>query len=288
MKIAVFGIIPFSDLIKEGFAKLGHEISNNNPDLIYANDPIGYQDATFLKMQNPKTQLILNVLDVPWHFPNIENQFKIMIKRFFNKSDNVTAISYKVKKDLGKFFDTNIHEKIKVIYNPIQNVNYDKKIKKNNSFLYVGRANDPIKRFNLVRQSLSKIKDGDKNIIVCGVENPNFGNYMGHVSNEKLNILYNEAKFLFLPSKAEGIGLSMIEAIICGTIPIACSDNETAKEFLPEEFMCEPNPESIVKYIDKMNKNYEEYRESALKLGKKYKEQFDKVNIAKNILSVKK
>ena len=34
MKIAVFGIIPFTDLIKEGFIKLGHEISNNNPDLL--------------------------------------------------------------------------------------------------------------------------------------------------------------------------------------------------------------------------------------------------------------
>ena len=49
MKIAIFGIIPFTDLIKEGFIKLGHEISNNNPDLIFANDPMGYQDATFLK-----------------------------------------------------------------------------------------------------------------------------------------------------------------------------------------------------------------------------------------------
>ena len=288
MKIAVFGIIPFTDLIKEGFIKLGHEISNNNPDLIFANDPMGYQDATFLKMQYPKAQLILNVLDIPWHFPNIENQIKTMIKRFFSKADNVTAISFKVKKDLTKFFDPNTHEKIEVIYNPIQDVNYDKKIKKNNSFLYIGRANDPIKRFNLVRESLSKIKEGNKNIIVCGIENPNFGNYLGHVSNEKLNILYNEANFLFLPSKAEGIGLSMIEALVCGTIPITCSDNETAKEFLPPEFICEPDPVSIVNYIEKINKDYEKNRESALKLGKKYKEQFNKINIAKNILGIKK
>ena len=288
MKIAIFGIIPFTDLIKEGFIKLGHEISNNNPDLIFANDPMGYQDAVFLKMQYPKTQLILNVLDIPWHFPNIENQIKMMIKRFFSKADNITAISFKVKKELAKFFDSNIYKKIEVIYNPIQDVNYDKKIKKNNSFLYVGRANDPIKRFNLVRESLSKIKDSSKNIIVCGIENPNFGNYLGHVSNEKLNILYNEASFLFLPSKAEGIGLSMIEALVCGTIPIACSDNETAKEFLPPEFICEPDPESIVNYIEKINKEYEKNRESALKLGKKYKEQFNKINIAKNILGLKK
>ena len=288
MKIAIFGIIPFTDLIKEGFIKLGHEISNNNPDLIFANDPMGYQDATFLKMQYPKAQLILNVLDIPWHFPNIENQIKTMIKRFFSKADNVTAISFKVKKDLAKFFDPNIHKKIEVIYNPIQDVNYDKKIKKNNSFLYIGRANDPIKRFNLVRESLSKIKEGNKNIIVCGIENPNFGNYLGHVSNEKLNILYNEANFLFLPSKAEGIGLSMIEALVCGTIPITCSDNETAKEFLPPDFICEPDPVSIVNYIERINKDYEKNRESALKLGKKYKEQFNKINIAKNILGIKK
>ena len=288
MKIAVFGIIPFSDLIKEGFDELGHEITNHNPDLIFANDPLGYQDATFLKMQYPKTQLILNVLDIPWHFPNIENQFQTMVKRFFNKADNITAISFKVKKDLEKFFEKDIYEKIKVIYNPIQNVKHDSKIKKNNTFLYVGRANDPIKRFNLVRESLSKIEEGSKKIIICGIENPDFGDYLGHVSNEKLNILYNEANFLFLPSKAEGIGLSMIEALVCGTVPIACSDNETAREFLPSQFLCEPNPEAIINYIEKINKEYEKNRLLALELGKKYKKQFDKINIAQNILDIKK
>jgi len=288
MKVAVFGIIPFTDLIKEGFMKLGHEISNDNPDLIFANDPMGYQDAVFLKMQYPQTQLILNVLDIPWHFPNIENQFKSMIKRFFSKSNYVTAISFKVKKDLSKFFEPNIHEKIKVIYNPIQDVKYDKKIKKNNTFLYVGRANDPIKRFNLIRESLSKIKDGSKNIVICGTENPNFGNYLGHVSREKLNRLYNEANFVLLTSKAEGIGLSMIEALVCGSIPVACSDNETAKEFLPSKFICDPNVESIVNHIEEMNDNYEKYKVLALELGKKYKEQFNKINIAKNILELKK
>ena len=288
MKIAVFGILPFSDLIKEGFIKSGHQISNDNPDLIFANDPMGYQDAVFLKMQHPKVQLALNVLDIPWHFPNIENQIKSMIKRFFSKVDNVTAISFKVKKDLSKFFDPNVHKKIEVIYNPTQDVYYDEKIKKNDTFLYVGRANDPIKRFNLVRETLSKIKDGSKSIIICGTENPNFGNYLGHVSDKKLNTLYNAAKYVFLTSKAEGIGLSMIESMVCGTVPIACSDNETAKEFLPSEFMCEPDVESIINHIDKMNKDYKKKRELALELGKKYKEQFNKINIAKNILNLKK
>ena len=287
MRISVFGIIPFSDLIKEGFVKLGHEVSNKNSDLIFANDPMGYQDATFLKMQYPKAKLILNVLDIPWHFPNVESQFKSMIKRFFGNADHITAISLKVKKDLSKFFDTKVHEQIKVIYNPIQDINYDEKVLKNNSYLYVGRANDPIKRFNLVKESLEQIK-GIENLIVCGTENPNFGNYLGHVSVEKLNTLYNQARFVFLPSKAEGIGLSMIESLICGTIPIACSDNETAKEFLPPDFLCEPEAKSIIKQIETINKDYKKYRELALQLGKKFKEQFSKVSIAQNILDIKK
>ena len=49
MKISIFGMLPFSKLIKEGFEKLGHEISNEKPDLIYANDPRGYNEAVLIK-----------------------------------------------------------------------------------------------------------------------------------------------------------------------------------------------------------------------------------------------
>tara|TARA_Y100000590_G_scaffold374719_1_gene439237 strand:- start:4059 stop:4925 length:867 start_codon:yes stop_codon:yes gene_type:complete len=284
MKIAIFGILPFSDLIKEGFKKLGHEISNVNPDIIFSNDPTGYQDAIFLKDRYPNSYLILNVLDIPWHFPNIEKQFQFLIKRFFNKSNRITAISFKVKKDLEKFFEKKISDKIQVIYNPTKEVYFDEKIKKDNIFLYVGRANDPIKRFNLVHDSLQKIKDGVKNLKICGTENPEVGKYLGYVPDEELNKIYNSTKYVFLTSKAEGIGLPMIEAMICGSIPITCSDNETAREFLPKDFICEPNSESIVSHIEKMNQEYESKRKLAIDLGKKYKEQFDKTSIAKNIL----
>ena len=80
----------------------------------------------------------------------------------------------------------------------------------------------------------------------------------------------------------------MIEAVICGALPITCTDNETAKEFLPNDFMCEPNSDSIVKHIEKLDSNYNIKQEIALKLGKKYKEQFNKTRIAKNILSILK
>ena len=282
MKISVFGLKPFSQLIKEGFQKLGHEISSENLDLIYSNDPRGYEESLILKKKNPKEIIVFNVLDIPWHMPNIENQTKLLIKHFLSKADFITVISFKVQSDLAKF--TNI--KTKVIYNPIKDVKHENNITKDNSFLFVGRANDPVKRIKLVHDSLLKIDNGLNNLNICGEHDPGFGNYLGYVTDKRLNELYNSSKYVFLTSIAEGIGLPMIEAMVCGSIPILCSDNKTSKEFSPDDFICEPDVSSIVQKINYINKNYSEKRELALKLGKKYKEKFDKVSIAKNILKV--
>ena len=284
MKISVFGMLPFSNLIKEGFTKLGHEISDENPELIYANDPRGYKEAIQIKKKYKEAPLIFNLLDIPWHMPNIQQQTKLLVNQFLNQANFVSVISLKVKKDLSQFFNKKIH----VIYNPIKDVYYDEKILKNNMFLFVGRANDPIKRFDLVRDTLIKIKDGIKKIKVCGAENPNFGNYLGYVSDEELNNLYNSTQFVLLPSKAEGIGLPMIESMICGALPITCSDNETAKEFLPRDFICKPDPQSILEHIKKLESEYTDKRNLAFKFGERYKKQFNKSSIAKNILNILK
>ena len=36
--------------IKEGMELLGHKLSDDNPDLIYSNDPKGYEDAVKLML----------------------------------------------------------------------------------------------------------------------------------------------------------------------------------------------------------------------------------------------
>jgi len=268
--------------IKEGMEALGHILTEESPDLIYSNDPPGYEKALALKKKYPKAYLILNFLDVPWHRPNIKKQTELLVKKFFLKADAITTISFKVKKDISLFYNKNIH----VIYNPIKDIHFDNNVKKDNIFLYVGRAADPVKRFNLVKESLSKIKDGEKNIKICGTENPNFGDYLGIIKDNELNKLYNSSKFVLLPSSAEGLGLPMIEGMICGSIPITCSDNLTAKEFSPQDFICEPNSNAIADKIKKLESEYDSNRKIALEFGKKYKVQFDKKTIAKNIIDI--
>ena len=285
IKISIFGADGYTcqmPRIKEAMQSLGHILSEDSPDMIYSNDPTGYEKAMRLKKKFPSSFLIFNFLDVPWHMPNVDKQTKLLVEHFLTKSDAVTAISYKVKEDLAKF----LNKKIEVIYNPIKDVFYDESIKKNNTFLYVGRANDPIKRINLLKQALLKTRNGIKKIKICGSEDPGFGTYLNVVSDQELNKLYNSSKYLLLPSKAEGLGLTMIEAMICGSLPITCSDNETAKEFLPKDFICEPNSQSILNKIEELNKEYDVKRKLALKYGKKYKIQFDKMSIAKKILSI--
>ena len=285
IKISIFGADGYTcqmPRIKEAMQSLGHTLSEDSPEMIYSNDPTGYEKAMRLKKKFPSSFLIFNFLDVPWHMPNVDKQTKLLVEHFLAKSDAVTAISYKVKKDLAKFLD----KKIEVIYNPIKDVFYDESIKKNNTFLYVGRANDPVKRTNLLKQAFSKTVNGIIDIKICGSEDPGFGTYLNVVSDQELNKLYNSSKYLLLPSKAEGLGLTMIEAMICGSLPIACSDNETAKEFLPKYFICEPNAQSILDKIEELNKEYDAKRKLALEYGKKYKIQFDKMSIAKKILGI--
>ena len=114
MKISVFGLLPFSQLIEEGFKKLGHTISSENPDLIFSNDPRSYDKSLILKKTNPSAILIFNVLDIPWHMPNIEKQTHLLVKNYLLKADFVTVISFKVQKDLAQFMNI----KTKVFYNP--------------------------------------------------------------------------------------------------------------------------------------------------------------------------
>ena len=49
--------------IKEGMLALGHVLSKESPDLIYSNDPRGYDEALLLKKKYPNAYLILNLLN---------------------------------------------------------------------------------------------------------------------------------------------------------------------------------------------------------------------------------
>ena len=82
--------------IKEGMEILGHVLSKDCPDIIYSNDPRGYQEALELKKKYPSSYLIFNLLDIPWHMPNIKKQTELLVEHYLQKANAVTTISNKV------------------------------------------------------------------------------------------------------------------------------------------------------------------------------------------------
>lgn len=274
------------DRIESGFLELGHIVnSNHSPNLIYSNDMAHVNDAIGCWKQNQSSKLIFNILDCPTWVPDWIN----IKSEWYNKlrlADKVTCISKTVQKDILDHFDINAE----VIYNPIKPV-YPLNNEARSIFcLFVGRALAPNKRVLEIIYPLytylSKVyKNANDMIHFVGSENPGFGTFHGIVSDEKLNELYNNSAFTLISSKWEGLNLPLIESICCGSIPIVCKDMSTAEEFSPPECLCDPSTEGMIdklrdiKFLSQSDKICSIY-------GKKYREQFSPVQIAKNILQV--
>lgn len=272
---------------ESGFMELGHTLGYNakeTPHFIYSNDASHYHSAIIEWEKHKRLpKLILNVLDVPDFLPEI-NLIKSEWLPKLLLANKVTSISKFTQNAVKEHFGIDSE----VIYNPVKDVCsvYREDTAKSIPFLYVGRANSINKRFRLIIETFRLAGWKDEILFVIGSENPRFGQYQGVVDNKDLNTLYNLAKFVLLPSFFEGMGLPAIEAMICGTIPIVCSDNLGTKEFMPPEFVCDPNPQSYLNKISELNKDYDKYQKIALEYGDKYKEQFSGKSIANNILKV--
>jgi glycosyltransferase involved in cell wall biosynthesis len=263
--------------VEEGLLNNNVVLTDNEPDLIYKNEDFFDEAIKFKEKCLNKPFTIFNILDLQIRNPNYDlSRLKIQL----NHADIITCISNTVKNQIKEYLNIDAE----VIYNPVKDITL-KKLKRTIPFLYVGRANDLNKRFSLIRETLSGFS-GQDGLVVCGSENPNFGTYVGIVDDETLNDFYNAAKFVLLPSRFEGIGLSMIEGMMAGAIPITCNDNPTAIEFSPKEFICNPNPQSILDKMMEIHKDYEYFQKIALEYGKKYSEMMNKNQVAKNIISL--
>jgi hypothetical protein len=237
--------------IREGFLELGHEIVDSKyADLIYCNDPSAYSSE--FKKINPKAKIIYNVLDLPPHCidPNKYNLSKytfievpwkrdfdpLKLKNSLLEADIITCICDEVKWQIKEWCELDSF----VIFNPIKDVSFlnlpeELKIRNRENkiykYLYVGRARDPNKRFNLVYETMRKLNEPSSYLAVLGSENPGWGDYYGVVEDKILNLFYNSVDYLFFPSAFKSLGLPALESIVTKTIPIVTNDDPVTKEF---------------------------------------------------------
>lgn len=141
-----------------------------------------------------------------------------------NNSDIIVCISQNTAHDLLKLCPNIDRKKIRIIYNGVSEQYYpleqmDESYK--SSVLFVG-ARSGYKNFKFTVDSIVETK---YNLVICGSPlldsevqylNNKLGisryKYLGRVSNEELNRLYNSVMCLAYPSSYEGFGIPVLEA----------------------------------------------------------------------------
>jgi len=226
-----------------------------------------------------------------------------VVYRLASLSEKIICISSSTSKDVHTYLNIK-NDKIEIIY-PIYRSFKPKRPKENKKFVigYLG-ALDKRKRVDLLielAEKIEKAKISDLAIEIWGRGNlyeelkeksKNFGNIVslrGFASEKELEKTYNSFDFFVFPSKYEGFGLPVIEAMMCGKPSFILDDGYFPKEVKDGCIVCR-NTNEIFKKITELMKNrkaYGKFSEKSLQYSKKFTPQnnFKKlINIYKKLL----
>lgn len=284
LKIKTFGwrnaLLDQISRIEDGFRELGHEIVDQNPDIIYCNNDF-YDEPLEYSKRYPSAKKIFNVLDLQIGNPlydlnKLDNQLK--------QADFVTCISDFVKNDIKNFLKIDAIN----IGNPIKDIIYNPNIIKTVDYLIVGRNRDNNKRAYIF-EDLLKLNESQNRIY--GVVGPeplpsSTRGWLGILNDSDLSEVYNLSKYVICCSLREGLNLVIGEACQA-SIPLIASDMTTCLEWNMPEFVVQPNSLSIAKKILEIeSQGYNKYLDISLDYGRKWHKRLNKKQIAKNILQV--
>lgn len=193
--------------------------------------------------------------------------YRVLLKRIINNSDLIITVSNNTKNDIIKEYKVN-EDKVKVIYNGFDEVNYiiDKDYSKNyikekfdiEDYILMVGIHYKYKNLHSVIEAYDRNKDKLKApLVIVGGTDTSYGKelmnlvkdkglsnrikFLGFVSNEDKNLLYQAAKLFIYPSLYEGFGLPVLEAMANGTL-VTCSNTSSLPEVVGDAaHMFNPN-----------------------------------------------
>ncbi len=229
---------------------------------------------------------------------------------FISRADALVAISRSTANDMRRFWPLPAQKEIRVIYNglPVPPKPRDGwmercKLKPNGYLLYISRIEHPgknhcnlIRAFELLPPELSYCK-----LVIAGAD---WGNaeavhrraeesprredilFTGFLENADLAEAYTGAASYVFPSFFEGFGLSLIEAMHCGT-PCCCSNNSSLGEIGEGAAMLfDPaDPATIAEAIRRILTE-KELREQLIEAGHRRAAEFDWKKHARGVVEL--
>ena len=206
--------------LRKAFSDLGHTHTSDVNDHDSAFLFVG--NAPFDSYLNVDKKKIFNVLDIPFHLPEVDSIIT-SITEASKKCHKVTVISKAVQEDLKKYCDIDAE----LIHYPMKPVSYTGQKKYPYKVLMAGRLRDPNKFAASAIHAIQKAGFEQKDLVIVGPDDIGMGNYLGIVDDETLNDLYNSVDFVVMLDRFAGLGLPAIEAACCGAIPIVAAHLHT-------------------------------------------------------------
>jgi glycosyltransferase involved in cell wall biosynthesis len=228
--------------------------------------------------------------------------FQFFFQRSLKMADAIICVSEYTKKQLLNYYGID-SRKIKVIYEAADDCFHylnnrlvlKKKLKLKYHldqpyFLIVGNVEERkqprliINAFKKVSKQYPNVKlvfAGPNKLKLIASKNIMF---LGYVTNEDLNLLYNGATALIYFSLCEGFGLPLVEAIACRT-PIICSNIPVFREVAGSAGFYVKNEIDLYRAMQKMLMN-KVLREKYISLARKRSRLYSWRRVAKQTLFV--
>ena len=242
-----------------------------------------------------------------YHVPVKYDKFRMfyikkVLPHYVRKAQSIVAISQSTRNDLVKYWRIP-EQKITVVYNGFT-VPEKVEAEKKKQILYISRIEHPgknhlnlLKAFEMLPEELRSswtlvmpgaAWNGAETVFEYAEKSPCASQFKftGFVDFAKLPELYAESTMYIFPSRFEGFGLSLLEAMDAG-LPCACSCNSSLGE-LGEgaaELFDPESPESIAKSMEKILSNAD-YRQELSRKGKEKSASFSWQNTAKGLMEV--
>ena len=244
-----------------------------------------------------------------YHVPVKYDKFRMLyikkvLPHYVRKAQSIVAISRSTRDDLVKFWHIP-EEKISVVYNgftPPAKVSAEKK----KQILYISRIEHPgknhlnlLKAFELLPENLRSeytlimpgaAWNGAETVFEYAKNSPcaDRFKFTGFVDSAQIPELYAESAMYVFPSRFEGFGLSLLEAMHAG-IPCGCSNNSSLGELGKDaaELFDPESPDEIAESMKKILSD-PAYQQKLISLGAAKAANFSWQNTANDLLAIYK
>ncbi len=241
-----------------------------------------------------KRQIIIMHSVVLFLFRNFPKKYKLyvsfLLPEILKKCRKIIVVSETLKSQLQQIFSIP-EDKIFVLYEGVDTqkfrpaskeeiLEFKKELNLPNRYVLMVGHSHPVKNFSRILESFKYVKEKIHcELVIAGyigknLKLPLYVRYVGHVTNEKLYLLYSAAECFVFASLYEGFGLPPLEAMACGC-PVVVSNSGSLPEVCGDAaiYVDPYNPKDIAEGIIKVLSN-ETLRQELIKRGFKQIKKF--------------